>query len=277
MIAELWRQRALVFTLVKRDLKVRYKASALGFLWSFGRPLGLMLILWFVFSQIVRVDRVHQDLPYPLQLLAGLLPWMFLTGTLFEAQNAILANESIVKKVAVPTVAFPAATVLGNLVHTLLAFAVLFAMIAAAGAPVGWEVILLPVVLLIQTVLLLGLSLILSSLQVFYRDVGSISELAITMWFYATPIIYPVQMAREKLRDDGAEQLYWLYLLNPMTPLVCAYRRVLYGPLLREHGREIDDRTLLMGLAASALTACLLLAVGSALFRRLSRRFADEL
>ncbi len=276
MIGELARHRELVFTLVKRDLKVRYKASALGFLWSFGRPLALMLILWVVFSHLIGLQTSHPALPFPLQLLSGILPWMFLTGALFESQSSILANESIVKKISVPSVVFPAASVLSNLVHFVLALGVLFVFIAFSSVPFGWETILLPAVILLQTAMLLALALILSSLNVFYRDVGSISEIVITMWFYLTPIIYPLQVARDKLRESG-DVLYYLYLLNPMTPIVCAYRRVLYGSLLRSGGRELDDRTLLMSLGVSALfTACLLVFAGM-LFKRLSRRFADEL
>lgn len=276
MIGELARHRELVFTLVKRDLKVRYKASALGFLWSFGRPLALMLILWVVFSHLIGLQTSHPSLPFPLQLLSGILPWMFLTGALFESQASILANESIVKKIAVPSVVFPAASVASNLVHFVLALGVLFVFIAFSSVPFGWEMVLLPAVILLQTALMLALALILSSLNVFYRDVGSISEIVITMWFYLTPIIYPLQVARERLRETG-DALYYLYLLNPMTPIVCAYRRVLYGSLLRSGGRELDDRTLLLSLGASAVFTAVLLVFAGMLFGRLSRRFADEL
>lgn len=277
MLGTLWQHRTLVFTLVKRDLKIRYKSSAFGFLWSFGRPLALMMILWLVFSHFVGVGRVHPELPFPLQLLAGLLPWMFLTGALFEAQNSIFANENIVKKISVPSIVFPTASVLSNLVHTLFAFVVLFAFVAIAGVPLGWEVALLPFLFLLQALMLLGIALILSSLNVFYRDVGSISEIVITMWFYLTPILYPAQMVRDKLKSQGLEELYYLYLLNPMTPITCAYRRVLFGPLLRTGANEISDETLLLGLGASTAFTILVLAIGLSVFKRMSVKFADEL
>ena len=282
MILDLLRHRELLFTLVKRDLKVRYKASSLGFLWSFGRPLFLMLIMWGVFSVIVRVKSVV--IPYELHLLTGILPWMFFQGAIFEAQASVVANSNVVKKVSLPTETFPAASVLSNLVHLMLAFCILFFFIVIYAlfkdpllAP-GWEVIFLPAIVLLQTALLLGIALTLSSLYVFYRDIGSISEIALTAWFYLTPVIYPLQDARHALKSLSGESdlLYYLYLCNPMTPVIAGYRRVLFGQVLR-NAPEVSDKTLLLGLAVSTLWAIALLALGTYLFNRLSKRFADEL
>lgn len=280
MIRELIAHRDLVFTLVKRDLKVRYKASALGFLWSFGKPLFLMLIMTVVFSHLVGV---RSTLPYPLHILTGLLPWLFLQGSLLEAQHSILSNANIVKKVYLPTAAFPTAAMLSNLIHLLLALIVLFLFIFAYAAFVdvrllpGWEVILLPFVILLQCILLLGVALIISSLNVFYRDVSSITEIAITAWFYLTPVIYSVATARDQLKGyQNHDFLYHLYLCNPMTPIVIAYRRVLYGEYLRD-APEVYDSTLLMGLGISLVFSLVVLFVGTRLFAKLSRKFADEL
>ncbi len=282
MIRELIAHRGLVFTLVKRDLKVRYKASALGFLWSFGRPLFLMLIMWAVFSRIVRIDE-GMDIPYALHLLTGLLPWMFLQGSLFDAQGTFLVNSNVVKKVSVPAAAFPAACVLSNLVHLVLAMFILFAFIAGYVFFVdpllvpGWEVVLLPSIILLQALMLFGVSLLVSALNVFYRDVGSITEITVTAWFYLTPVIYPVQMARQELTTILASDLvYYMYLCNPMTPIIVAYRRVLYGNHLR-HAPEVSDYTLMTSLAVSAAFTAIVLLLAVKLFSRLSKRFADEL
>lgn len=283
MVAELYQHRELIFTLVKRDLKVRYKASSLGFLWSFGRPLFLMLVIWAVFSVIVR--NVVTEIPYALHLLTGLLPWMYFQSSLNEAQASILGNANVVKKVALPTEAFPVATVLGNLVHFFLALMILTVFIVGYTVFVdptlapSWEIVFLPLIILTQTLILLGLALILSSLNVFYRDVGSISEIFLTAWFYITPIIYPVQMARDHLKSmsgDGLPWLYYLYLLNPMAPIMVAYRRVLYGHHLRL-APEIDDSTLVYGMGFSLIFGIAICWFGAALFRAQSRRFADEL
>lgn len=280
MIAELFRQRELIFTLVKRDLKVRYKASSLGFLWSFGRPLFLMLIMSAVFTIIVKIET---EIPYALHLLTGILPWMFFQGAIFEAQASIVANSSVVKKVALPTAVFPTATVISNLVHLLLAFMILFLFIIAYAIFVdpwllpSWEIIFLPFIVLLQSAILLGIALILSSLFVFYRDVGSISEIVLTGWFYVTPIIYPMQTARDALKNMAdTNLLYYLYLCNPMTPIIVAYRRVLYGNHLR-HAPEVADQTLLLGLALSTVFAIIVLMIGSRLFASRAKQFADEL
>lgn len=278
---QLLANRELILTLVKRDLKVRYKATTLGFLWSFGRPLLLMLIMWTVFTVIVPIKT---DIPYGLHLLTGVLAWMFFTGAIFESQVSILANSNVVKKIALPTAVFPTASVLSNLVHLLLALSVLavfivgYAFVMGARILPGWEIVLLPLIVILQSAILLGLSLILSSLFVYYRDVGSISEIALSAWFYLTPIIYPMQVARERLKalGGGSDILYYLYLCNPMTPIVVAYRRVLYGQYLR-NAPEVADGTLLVGLGISAVWGVVLLGFGSWLFGRLSRRFADEL
>lgn len=282
MIRELMQHKELIFTLVKRDLKVRYKASALGFLWSFGRPLFLMLIMWAVFSKIVRIDKA-MEIPYALHLLTGLLPWMFLQGSLFDAQGTLLANSNVVKKVSLPTAVFPTACVLGNLVHLVLAMGILFVFIAGYVffvdprlAP-SWEVVFLPGIILLQTMMLLGISLLVSSLNVFYRDVGSITEIFVTAWFYLTPVIYPVQMARVELKGMiNSDIVYYLYLCNPMTPIIVGYRRVLYGNHLR-HAPEISDPSLIASLCISILFTGVVLLLSLRLFSRLSRKFADEL
>lgn len=280
MLSQLLSRRALVLTLVKRDLKVRYKATALGFLWSFGRPLFLMLIMWGVFSHIVGVKT---SIPYVLHLLTGILPWLYLQGSLHEAQGCILANGNVVKKVAMPSIVFPATAVLGNLIHLVLAMVILSVFIVAYAITTdpllvpGWEIIFLPALVLLQTLLLLGIALFLSSLNVFYRDVGSLAEIGVNAWFYLTPIIYQVQDARGQLKDlSNTDILYYFYLCNPMTPIIVGYRRVLYGQRLRL-APEIADGTLLVGLGISLAISLTLLALGAAVFGRLSRRFADEL
>lgn len=280
MVQELLRNRELILTLVKRDLKVRYKASALGFLWSFGRPLFLMLIMWGVFSQIVKIQT---EIPYALHLLTAILPWMFLQASLMESTFSIQANSNVVQKVALPTAAFPISTVLSQLVHLLLALPILFLFIlgytffSSPSFFPGWEIIFLPFIILIQFFIICGLSLILSSLYVYYRDVGSIAEIVISAWFYLTPIIYPVQEARKHLKGMmGSNLIYYLYLLNPMTPITVAYRRVLYGRHLNS-SPEISDQSLLIGLGGSIVFALVICWIGVKMFSKLSRRFADEL
>jgi len=290
MPERLWRSREVVFTLVKRDLKVRYKSTALGFLWSFGRPLFLMIVIAAVFSVLGGIRASHPLLPYPLHVLTGLLPWFFFASSLHDAMFSIFANSNVVKKVWLPTEVFPAAAVVGQFVHFVLTLPVMalfifgFALFSDGpdGAAPGMllapdaSILLLPLVVLLQALFTFAIALILSSLNVFFRDVASIADIMLSAWFYLTPIIYPANQIRELLQHHGGDGLYWLYLLNPMTPVVLAYRRLLYGRVF-SGAPEVSDTTILMGLGTTFLTTCVLLLIGMKLFERLSRKFADEL
>jgi len=294
ILVRLWKARELVFTLVKRDLKVRYKSSAFGFLWSFGKPFFLMLVIAAVFAGLVKIPPGHPFLPYPLHLLVSLLPWFYFSGACTDSLFSVIGNQNVVKKVWLPTEVFPSATVLGQLVHFFLAMVVLVFFILAfsllwkvpsgpeQGQALGlyvlpsWEIILFPFLILLQTVLIFAISLILSSLNVFFRDVSSINEIVMSAWFYLTPIIYPANFAREQLEDKGLSFLYWIYLLNPMTPITIAYRRIFFGRLFGT-APEVSDETLLIGLGCTTVTTLLLLIIGLKVFRSCSRKFADEL
>lgn len=295
MPVRLWRSRELVFTLVKRDLKVRYKSSSLGFLWSLGKPFFLMLVITAVFGVIVRVPSSHPLLPYSLHLLTALLPWLFFSGVLGDSLHSILGNGNVIKKVWLPTEVFPASVVIGQLIHFVLAWLMLVPFVLAfmffgsvpeghdnAGAALGmalmpgWEIVFLPVLIAMTALLAFGFALILSSLNVFYRDVSSITEIALTAWLYMTPIIYPANFARDALQARGAEVLYWLWLCNPMTPITLAFRRITYGRSF-SGAPEVADATLLKGLGISAVTTIVVLWFGMWLFERSSKRFADEI
>ncbi len=295
MPERLWRSRELIFTLVKRDLKVRYKSTALGFLWSFGRPLFLMIVIAAVFSVLGGIGASHQMLPYPLHVLTGILPWFFFAASLQDSTHSILGNSNVVKKVWLPTEVFPATAVLGQFVHFVLTLPLLGAFVLAfaalkdipeglpgAGDPLGlwlapdWSVLLLPFVVLVQAMFTFAIALILASLNVFYRDVGSIAEIVISAWFYITPIIYPANQIRELLQGGFGEWVYYSYLINPMTPVVLAYRRLLFGRIF-SGAPEVSDSTIALGMGVTCLTTIVLMGIGMAVFNRTCRRFADEL
>lgn len=295
MAMRLWRSRELVFTLVKRDLKIRYKSSALGFLWSFGRPLLLMLVIWAVFSLFAGIQSSHPILPFPLHLLTALIPWMFISNSTSESLYAIMGNSNVIKKVWLPAEVFPMATVIGHLIHLVLASFVLFAFVAGyavfghvpegqpgAGERLGllvlpsWEILLLPFLIILMAFFSLGLALILSSLNVFYQDMSSITEIGLSAWFYLSPIIYPAILARDTLQQMGYDVLYWVWLANPVAPMLIAWRRIFYGRLF-QGAPEISDTSLLTGLSLSTISTVLILYAGVKLFRHQSKRFADEL
>ncbi|MBN1902990.1 ABC transporter permease [Candidatus Sumerlaeota bacterium] len=278
MFREMWKSRELVWNLVKRDLKTRYKSSALGFFWSFGKPLFLMLILWFVFTTVLRLPQFNErnpKMPFTLHLLTGILVWSFFTGGLMDAMHSIYANSNLVKKVKLDAAVFPISSVLANLVNHLLALLVLFCFMIGFKAPFGGYIFLLPVVILLQTFFMITLSLFLSSLYIFYRDVGSIVEILLTGWFYATPIIYPFWLAEEAIPEKLGQTVYYLYLLNPITPIVVAYRRLLFHSLLNPP--EMPDARLLYYLLYAFLLSGFFYILFRRLFRHYALRFADEL
>jgi lipopolysaccharide transport system permease protein len=278
MIREMWKSRELVWNLVKRDLKTRYKSSVLGFFWSFGKPLFLMLILWFVFTTVIRLPQFNErnpGMPFTLHLLTGILVWSFFTGGLMDAMHSIYANSNLVKKVKLNAAVFPVSSVLANLVNHLLALLVLFCFMIAFRAPFPWYIFLLPFVILLQTFFMIALSLLVSSLYIFYRDISSIVEILLTGWFYATPIIYPFWLAEDAITGRLGRTFYYLYLLNPITPIVVAYRRLLFHSLLNPP--EMPDACVLYYLLYTLLLSGLFYILFRRLFRYYALRFADEL
>jgi ABC-type polysaccharide/polyol phosphate export permease len=269
-------QTELVLSLAKRDLKARYKDSVLGFLWSLFRPAFLSLILWFVFSKILGYWRHTAGVPYWLHVLASVLVWNFFVGTLFESTASLVSNASLIKKVHLNAEVFPISAIVSNAVHFALAFALLLVVVLLAGVGLHWHILLLPVVLLVLVLLMLGLGFWLSALNVYYRDVGSVVELTTMAWFYITPIIYPLYEARTKLLGISKFGSVWfgLYMLNPMAPIVVAFRALVLQP----PGQAELPLPMLAGYLGQALVLSLAVAItGWLAFRRLSWRFADEL
>ncbi|MCD6384408.1 ABC transporter permease [Candidatus Sumerlaeota bacterium] len=275
MWCELYRKRELLLNLVKRDIKARYKATVLGFFWSVGKPLFIMLILWILFSQIVRIPLRDKHLPFALHLLCGVLPWMYLSTALIEAMYSVTINAELVKKARLPLEVFPVSAILSNLVHFVLALLVLFVFIFAFRSRLTPWILLLPVVIILQTFFILGMGLILSALFVFYRDLASILEVVLTGWFYLTPIIYPMYLAQEKLVEMHKEWVFTLLMLNPMTPIIILYRWVLLAADFSQP--ELNKYLLLFYVCMALIISLLLYLIGRLVFRHYSRRFADEL
>jgi len=278
MIRELIKSQELIWNLVKRDLKVRYKSSVLGFFWSFGKPLFHMLILWFVFTTVLRLPQFRERnprMPFALHLLTGVLAWSFFAGGLTDAMYSIYANANLVKKVKLNPAVFPVASILSNLVNFLFALVVLFGFMFVYRVPLTPYFFFIVPVILIQVFFMLTLALVLSALFVFYRDVGSILEVVLTAWFYATPIIYPFWLAEAEIPRRFASWVYNLYLLNPMTPLVVAYRRMLFRPLLVPP--EMPDMRLIYYLLCTLILSGIFYVIFKWVFERFAVRFADEL
>jgi len=276
MLNELWPRRELILSLVKRDLKTRYKGSVLGFLWSFCKPLLLMLVLYVVFAKFVPI---HFDPPlktsFALFLLSGILAWGYLSSSVSEAMFAIVGNASLVKKTYIPQEVFPVVTVLSNLFHFLLGLVVYFILLFCFGALPTWHVVFVPVVIAIQTFFILGLALLLGALNVFYRDVASIMEIVIMAWFYLSPILYPLSEPLRQIRlRERPDWLLDLYMLNPMAPILAAYRKTLLLP--QSGDSEMATVPLVGYLAVAGVSSTILFLIARAVFRHYAGRFADE-
>lgn len=278
MLRSLWTSRNLLASLVRRDLTVRYKSTVLGFFWSFAKPLAYMLIYQIVFGEILRLQMRESRIPFSLHILAAVLPWTFLVSAASEAMGSVMASANLVKKVRLPVEVFPLAAVLAQAIHFGLAMAVYVGVMILAGLPPGPAFLLLPVVAAIQLILVSAVALLLSSLYVFYRDVASIWEVVTAAWFYACPIIYPVYYAMDYFNERGWAWAEWLYLANPMAPIVLSYRRILLYGALQDPVKEFPgDLTLALSLLGVGIFSLGLLWVTSRIFNRLSRRFADIL
>ncbi|MBN1478593.1 ABC transporter permease [Candidatus Sumerlaeota bacterium] len=278
--ARLWAARGLLLTLVKRDIKVKYKESFLGFFWSFAKPLFLMIILTIVFKKVVKLPLSNPLVPYELHLLVGLIPWLLLLNGLADAMHSIVANSNLLKKVQVTAEVFPLAAVMSNTVHFGFSLIVLGGFLAWYGIGLDTPIVLLPVALGIQLVFMVGLALLLSSLSVVFRDIVSIFEVLTTGWFYATPIFYDYGLFAGFIRDNPEYAwAHWVFALNPMVGITAAYRRALLynGERAAQGGLEMSDALLFQHLVVSLAMAVAVLIIGMLVFRRLRGVFADRL
>ena len=267
----LFRYRGLIQTLVGRELKARYRGSVLGFFWSFANPLLLLLVYTFVFSVVLEGFRPVDIEPYALFLFCGLLPWTWFSSALTESANVLLANGNLIKKVLFPAEVLPVVAVVANMVHFLLALPILLAGLVffATGVP-GWsEVIWFPVVIAVQFVLTLALGLVLSALTVHFRDIKDLLANVLTLWFFATPILYPMSMVAGRGPTIGGLPPLGKVLmdLNPFAHIAISYQEILFYDGPYGHWRWL----LALGVASVGLFFA-----GYALFDRLRDSFAEE-
>jgi len=222
-LAGLWRHRALGFVLVSRELKARYRGSVLGFFWSLLNPL-LMLAVYTIVFAFIFPGRSPSTSPYALFLFTGLLPWNWLAGGLTDAASSLTTHGALLRKILFPAEVLPLVAVAAQAVHFVLALPVLAAGLAlgAAGAlgppvPLGWPLVQAVPLFLLEGVFVAGLGLFLAALTVHFRDVKDILATGLTLWFFATPILYA-------LPDIRAARLRAALLWNPATPFFEAWR-----------------------------------------------------
>ncbi|MBI5029973.1 MAG: ABC transporter permease [Chloroflexi bacterium] len=247
--------RDILYELVMRDMKLRYKRSLLGLAWSLVNPLAQMLVLTFVFNFVLplRIDN------YIVFLFTGLLAWNWFQSALFAATGAIVDNRDLIRRPGFPAAILPMVTVTSQLVHFILAFPILLAFLLSSNTQVTPAILFLPFVILIQFTLTLGIAYLLATFQVTFRDTQYLLGIILLLGFYMTPVFYNSNMV--------PEQYHLFYDFNPMVQLIQAYRAILL------QGRLPDFYTLsILGLVSS-----LLLTLGYRVFVQASFQFAEEL
>jgi lipopolysaccharide transport system permease protein len=258
-LARLGRYRGLIHSLVARELKARYRGSVLGFFWSFINPLLLLLVYSFVFSYVLP-NRNPDANPYALFLFCGILPWTWFASSLTEASGVLISGGNLIKKVLFPAEILPIVSVVANMMHFFLGLPILAAFLVYYQRPLQLaEIVWFPVVIVVQLVLSLGFALVLSALTVHFRDIRDILSNLLTVWFFATPIIYPWFQAPDATRR--------FLNLNPFTHLAVSYQEILFfrGPF--GHLKWL--------LALGAISVVFFLA-GYFVFDRLRDTFAEE-
>jgi ABC-type polysaccharide/polyol phosphate export permease len=261
---ELWAYRGLISNFVVRDLKVRYKNSLLGIVWSWLNPLLMMLIFTFVFGVLWE----RADIPnYHVLFLSALLPWNFFVGAVMGGITSISHGGHLIKKVYFPREVLPISVVLSNLINFLIALPVFFLLAMLSGVRMTRWVLFLPVPILIQVTFAIGIVLFLSSVEVFYRDTHLLMDVAMQAWFFLTPVIYPVSTLPIEVTWLGVtfNPRLWLFRLNPMASIINTYQDILYNGVL----------TTLDFLSRTALTALIVLIFGYWFFRRQSGKFGE--
>jgi lipopolysaccharide transport system permease protein len=262
----------LLRNLVVRDLKVRYKNSVLGILWSLLNPLLMMAVFTILFTRLIPDQDTRQ---FSVFILVGLLPWNFFSGSLIAGTVAVTNNAPLIKKVYFPRELLPLAAVLSNLVNFLLALVVLAFFLYISGLGVTVHALWLIPLLFTQIIFITGLCLLLGTLQVFYRDTLMILEVGLLAWFFLTPIFYSFDRLAETSEILGITfsppvVMRWL---NPMASLVDGYRTVLWGSMTSAGAGAMDPVYLLR----TFVTAVIILIAGYAVFLRFEHLFGEKL
>ena len=263
-LKELFAYRQMIYSLVKKDLRGRYKGSALGFLWTFINPLLQLGVYTVVFSFITR----SVIKPYSLFLFVALIPWIFFSSSVTGGASSVLASKEMIKKIYFPREIMPIANVTSSFVNMLLCFFVIFGVLIVMGWGANFVALLfLPLIMIIEYILCLGIALLTSAFTVYFRDLEYILGIVTMAWMYLTPVMYPSSQVLDTLATTKYAQFAYLWYVNPMTPIIDAYRDILF------YKRVPQMSTLLLAFGIGLF----FVVVGYAVFRKLQRGFAEEL
>jgi len=252
--AEMWEYRELLFFLVWRDIKARYKQTVFGFAWAVVQPVADMIIFTIIFGRLVKVP--SDNLPYPVFVYAGILPWTFFAAGLTQSGASLVNARNMLTKVYFPRLFIPLAAVLRGLVELLISAGVYACILIAYGITPSWGVVYVPLLVILTAMAALGLGFLLSALTVSYRDFAAIVPFTVRAMMYLTPVVFPVSLVPSRYQ--------WLLAVNPMAGIIDAFRSAILG-------RPWNLTTLTVSIG---VTVALFL-FGLFYFRRTERRFAD--
>jgi len=252
---ELYQYRELLKTNVHKEIRGKYKGSILGVLWSFLNPLLMVVVYAIVFPYLMRMTQDN----YLVFLITGVIPWVFFTAVVTSGCNCVWTNGGIIKKVYFPRAILPISVVCAALINFLISCIIILIFVFFSGIGFSFNILWLPLIALIQSMLSLGLLFMLSSINVYVKDVEYLVQFLMNLLFYATPIIYNVSMFPAKFR--------WILYLNPMAHLIDAYRAIFYYKTVPN----------LSSLGLVGVVSLVVLVIGYLIFKKLEKGFAEEL
>lgn len=257
-LIEVGKYKEMLRNSVRKELRSRYKGSILGFLWTFINPLLQLIVYSFVFNRIMRVVP-PKGVNYTLWLFVALVPWACIAATISQSTNIIIQNGNLIKKIYFPRIILPISLVMTNIINMMLTFIIVILVVLGGGSPLTFNYLFLPLVFAIQFILLFGFAVLLSVINVYFRDMEHIMSIVVMVWFYVTPIIYSTELVPERFR--------FYFKLNPIFGLVESYRDILI------YGQMPNIKYLLYVLCFSVILGFIALCV----FDRGQRKFAEEI
>jgi len=252
---ELYQYREFLYTNVKKDIRGKYKASFLGVLWSFINPLLQVVVYAIVFPYIMRIQTPN----YLIFLICGIIPWTWFVNSLSGGTTTITSNAGLIKKVYFPREILPISVVTSGLVNFLISCIIILLFTIFGGVGISWHIVFLPLIVIVQYIISLALMFLLGAFNVYVKDVEYMVAFILNLFFYATPILYSVDMF-------SGSKLIWIFKLNPMAHFVDAYRDIfLYHKI-----PNTTNLFLLLGIGLLLLVVCY------SVFKKLERKFAEE-
>ncbi len=251
---DLWSHRGLLYFLVWKDIKVKYKQTVLGVAWAILQPLLGMILFTLIFGRVAKLP--SDGLPYPVFYYTSLLTWTYFSSALIMASNSVLSNTALITKVYFPRILLPASAVIGSIVDLLIASVILFGLLIYYDVPLTPQLGLLPLILLILVIFTQGAGQFLAALSVNFRDVKHALPFIVQLWFFASPVVYPTSMVPEKYQ--------WLVSINPIAGIIEGSRAIVAGKPMPWEA---------LGISCAMIVVVFIL--GLLYFHRTERRFAD--